>query len=66
VTVPERGKAVAFALIRPMDIGFTRILGTVERAVRKGGGRVRPLVAEGVPGGVATHDISQQSTASSS
>lgn len=32
---PERGKAVAFALAVPMNIGFNRILGTVERAVSK-------------------------------
>ena len=34
---PERGKAVAFALARPMDLGFNRILGTVERVVPKRG-----------------------------
>lgn len=32
---PERGKAVAFALATPMNIGFNRILGTVERVVSK-------------------------------
>lgn len=32
---PERGKAVAFALARPMNLGFNRILGTVERVVPK-------------------------------
>lgn len=32
---PERGKAVAFALASPMNIGFNRILGTVERVVSK-------------------------------
>lgn len=32
---PERGKAVAFALVTPMNIGFNRILGTVERVVSK-------------------------------
>lgn len=37
ITLPERGKAVAFALIRPMDLGFNRVLGTVERAVPKRG-----------------------------
>lgn len=35
--VPERGKAVAFALIRPMNLGLSRIVGTVERAVVKRG-----------------------------
>ena len=35
--LPERGKAIAFALVRPMELGFNRILGTVERAVAKGG-----------------------------
>ncbi|MDQ3693699.1 MAG: hypothetical protein M3464_08730 [Chloroflexota bacterium] len=33
--VPERGKAVAFALARPMSIGFNRVLGTVERVAAK-------------------------------
>ena len=33
--VPERGKAVAFALIRPMSLGVERITGTIERAVTK-------------------------------
>ena len=33
--VPERGKAVSFALARPMDIGFGRITGTIERRVAK-------------------------------
>lgn len=33
--VPERGKAVAFALARPMGLGFQRIFGTVERKVPK-------------------------------
>ncbi len=33
--VPERGRAVAFALIRPLDVGFERILGTVERMIVK-------------------------------
>lgn len=35
---PERGKAVAFALAQPMNLGFNRVLGTVERAVPKRGG----------------------------
>jgi hypothetical protein len=34
---PERGRAVAFALMRPLDLGFERILGTVERTVEKRG-----------------------------
>lgn len=34
-SVPERGKAVIFALARPMGIGFQRIAGTVERKVPK-------------------------------
>ena len=33
--VPDQGKAVAFALARPMGIGFERIVGTVERKVPK-------------------------------
>jgi hypothetical protein len=37
--VPERGKAVSFALARPMGIGFERIIGTVERKVPKRAGR---------------------------
>lgn len=34
-SVPERGRAVSFALARPLDIGFERIEGTVERVVQK-------------------------------
>jgi hypothetical protein len=34
-TVPERGRAVSFALVRPMSLGFERITGTVERLVEK-------------------------------
>lgn len=33
--VPEIGKAAAFALVRPLDIGFRRITGTVERKIDK-------------------------------
>jgi hypothetical protein len=33
--VPERGRAVNFSLARPMDIGFQRNTGTVERTVEK-------------------------------
>ena len=34
-SVPEAGKAVSFALSRPLDLGFERITGTVERKIRK-------------------------------
>lgn len=34
-SVPEAGKAVGFALQRSLDIGFTRVTGTVERRVTK-------------------------------
>ena len=33
--VPEPGRAVTFALARPMEIGFGRIIGTIERRVEK-------------------------------
>lgn len=33
--VPPIGRAVAFALARPMDLGFERVTGTVERKVAK-------------------------------
>ncbi len=33
--VPDRGRAVAFALAWHMDIGFERVIGTVERQVQK-------------------------------
>ena len=33
--VPEPGRAVAFALARPMEIGFGRVTGTIERRVNK-------------------------------
>lgn len=33
--VPERGRVVAFALARPMDLGFERVTGTIERKVNK-------------------------------
>ncbi|MDQ3779499.1 MAG: hypothetical protein M3354_02980 [Chloroflexota bacterium] len=33
--VPDRGRAVAFALARPMDLGFERVTGTIERKVNK-------------------------------
>ena len=35
--VPERGRAVSFAMARPMALGFERIAGTVERVVAKQG-----------------------------
>lgn len=34
-SVPDVGRAVSFALQRPLDIGFGRITGTVERCVQK-------------------------------
>lgn len=34
-SVPEVGRIVSFALQRPLNIGFDRIMGTVERRVRK-------------------------------
>lgn len=34
-SVPDPGKRATFALRRPLDIGFNRIMGTVERKVRK-------------------------------
>ena len=37
--VPDRGRAAAFALARPMDLGVERITGTIERKVTK---RARP------------------------
>ena len=43
--VPERGRAVAFALARPMALGFERITGTIERTVSKRA-RQRERVAE--------------------
>ena len=46
--VPERGRAVAFALVRPMELGFERVTGTIERAVSK---RSRARVAREVTGG---------------
>lgn len=33
--VPEPGRVVTFALARPMDLGFGRISGTIERRVAK-------------------------------
>jgi hypothetical protein len=40
--VPERGRAVAFALAWHMEIGFERITGTVERTVSKRARRSEP------------------------
>jgi hypothetical protein len=34
-SVPDAGRAVSFALGRPLDLGFERITGTVERKIRK-------------------------------
>jgi hypothetical protein len=61
-TPPERGKAVAFALVRPMNIGFTRILGTVERAVSKRttAGPLLTGIEPRATGAFAPHDISPQ------
>lgn len=42
--VPERGRAVAFALSRPMDLGVERVTGTVERKVPKRVRRTEPRV----------------------
>ncbi len=36
IAIPPPGRAVSFALARPLDLGIERIVGTVERAVRKG------------------------------
>ena len=33
--VPDIGKAAAFALVQPLEIGFRRITGTVERKLDK-------------------------------
>ena len=38
---PEPGRAVAFALVRSMDLGWGRISGTVERVVHKRSGLSR-------------------------
>jgi len=35
--VPDVGRAATFALQRPLNVGFVRIVGTVERRVRKQG-----------------------------
>ncbi len=35
LAVPEPGRAVSFALARPMELGVERVLGTVERKVTK-------------------------------
>jgi hypothetical protein len=42
-SIPERGRAVSFALARPMGIGFERIAGTVERTVDKQGRQSEPI-----------------------
>jgi hypothetical protein len=33
--VPDIGRVVSFALSRPLDLGFERIVGTVERKLNK-------------------------------
>jgi len=33
--VPEIGKSASFALVHPMNLGFRRIIGTVERKLDK-------------------------------
>jgi hypothetical protein len=35
-SVPAVGRVVTFAMVRPLDIGFGRIVGTVERKLNKG------------------------------
>jgi len=40
-SVPEVGRAVSFALARPMDLGLGRICGTIERKVAKRANRTR-------------------------
>ncbi len=39
--VPDIGRAVAFSLISPMNIGFRRVTGTVERKLDKTRGQAR-------------------------
>jgi hypothetical protein len=34
-SVPDTGRVVTFALSRPLDVGFERIVGTVERKLNK-------------------------------
>jgi hypothetical protein len=34
--IPDTGRVISFALVRPLDFGFGRIVGTVERKVHKG------------------------------
>jgi hypothetical protein len=41
-SVPDRGRAVCFALARPLGLGFERISGTVERTVAKTSGPRSP------------------------
>jgi hypothetical protein len=33
--VPEVGKSVSFSLPRPLDLGFERVTGTIERRINK-------------------------------
>lgn len=32
---PDVGRVISFALVRPLDVGFGRVVGTVERKVDK-------------------------------
>lgn len=34
-SVPAIGRVVSFAMVRPLDLGFGRIVGTVERKLNK-------------------------------
>ena len=43
--VPNPGRTVSFALARPMDLGFERVTGTVERKIAKRARRVNPGLA---------------------
>lgn len=42
--VPEPGRAASFALVRPLGLGFERVLGTVERKVPKAARRVEETI----------------------
>jgi hypothetical protein len=48
--VPERGRTVSFVLARPMDIGFERVTGTVERILHKRAHRAERTAAAGKSG----------------
>jgi len=49
--VPARGRAVAFALARPMGLGFERVTGTIERSVNKRARRADRASAPARPAG---------------